>query len=560
MSTLQTILDGLGYAPRRQQVALYEHLLGATSDGVVAQAGTGVGKSLAVLAAAADLSERGAPALVVCPTNILLDQYANKDAPAVEKALGVKIRTLKGRGHYLCASAEGWMNDDTTRWAPLLESGQITEVDDPAFGCPGSDDCDSELTCHYREAKACLEGADIIVTNAHLMVIDEQFKQMPHKDDCTDPDSCMCRPQIFPDLSAKFIDEAHTLEEVMRGFTSATIPSRTTAKMGDAGARLTAFLRSQRVQAKAQPTAELTQALMDLAAWKPMKGQKNQRMKDAAKSAYNMLMMGKRGMFADGSAVLWVDPHPNGTDAKLVATRISMAAMGRAVLTSTPFAMVSATIPSTLAQNLGVGSARFIDVGHPFDYGRQGRLGFSAYPGDYRSGQHPLNLAGRATELKEKILEVGGGALVLFSSYRDLNAVHGQIARDLRRAGLTVLIQDRDSDKRALGQAFKDDGHAVLFATKSFATGFDVPGEALRLVSIWKLPYPGNSPVVEAIRGRSWKAYEDMMLVDVTQAVGRLIRTETDSGTVWIADSRGRAKLLGGNDPLYAHLREFAPA
>src|SRR5690606_13496907 len=119
---------------------------------------------------------------------------------------------------------------------------------------------------------------------------------------------------------------------------------------------------------------------------------------------------------------------------------------------------------------------------------------------------------------------------------------------------MTVLRQERGADKRALGDAFKRDGNAVLFASKSFATGFDVPGDALRLVCVWKLPYPGNSPLVEAIRRRSWKSYEDMMLVDLVQAAGRLIRTVDDTGTLWIADSRARAKLA---DQVCAHLREF---
>ena len=132
----------------------------------------------------------------------------------------------------------------------------------------------------------------------------------------------------------------------------------------------------------------------------------------------------------------------------------------------------------------------------------------------------------------------------------------GEIEADYR-AGIKTLRQERDVDKRALGDAFKKDGNAVLFGTKSFATGFDAPGEALRLLAVWSLPYPGKSPLVDAIRQRSWESYEDMMLVEVTQSIGRLIRSESDTGKVWLGDSRAQV-IMGRSDPLLSHLNEFA--
>jgi len=152
-TTLQTVLDHLGYSGRPQQARLFEAL--TAGDDVIAQAGTGVGKSLAVLSAAVDASRAaGRPALVVAPTNILLDQYADKDAPAVEEATGAKVRPLKGRAHYLCSSAPGWMDQALAdRWAPRLKDAGIVEVDDGRIGCPGSEECDRDGTCQYRGAE-----------------------------------------------------------------------------------------------------------------------------------------------------------------------------------------------------------------------------------------------------------------------------------------------------------------------------------------------------------------------------------------------------------------------
>ena len=84
-------------------------------------------------------------------------------------------------------------------------------------------------------------------------------------------------------------------------------------------------------------------------------------------------------------------------------------------------------------------------------------------------------------------------------------------------------------------EEFKADGNAVLFGSESYATGFDVPGDALRLVVVWKLPYPAVDPVSNAIRASSYPRYEDLMKVRAVQAIGRLIRRESDKGVVWLA-------------------------
>jgi ATP-dependent DNA helicase DinG len=151
--------------------------------------------------------------------------------------------------------------------------------------------------------------------------------------------------------------------------------------------------------------------------------------------------------------------------------------------------------------------------------------------------------------------------LVLFSSFRDLEEVSARLRPVIMsELGLRVLIQERGmeaADRQALADEFKADGNAVLFGSESFATGFDVPGDALRLVVIWKLPYPAVDPVSNAIRASSYARYEDLMKVRAVQAVGRLIRRESDRGVVWFADNRGR-RLMDPRDPLTAHIPQFA--
>ena len=67
--------------------------------------------------------------------------------------------------------------------SPLLHGEDVVTLN-PAdaqwFGCPGRDEgCDAETTCHYRLAKGQLEDADVIVTNAHLLILDDQLRMQP---------------------------------------------------------------------------------------------------------------------------------------------------------------------------------------------------------------------------------------------------------------------------------------------------------------------------------------------------------------------------------------------
>lgn len=529
------------------------------------------GKSLAVLAAAADFREwTGKPSIVVVPTNILLQQYVRNDAPHVAEALGITIKSLMGRNRYLCSSAPGFagltrLPDKVIAAEPdqneLLWSGDIVEAADPYwFGCPGSDECrgreDTEV-CHYRAAKAELEDADIIITNAHLLIIDDQLKGKPPLEVERDGEMVAWQPAIFPDYGAIFVDEAHTLEDNLRSFATRSIPAGAVE-----GFELYTWLRMH-FNADAftvSPDKKLVEMLREVMGREAVDLKKHQ--KEAVKAAEYIITRGKDGAYAEGEAVLWFDPPTKqGGQPKLVSTQINLAGGARRLLTQVPFGLVSGTIPKSLRNALGIADTRFIDVGHPFSYDKQVKLKISHHSGAYQAAKDPKNMARRALEIRDIVVESGGGALLLFSSYRDMEWVHREIAPYLEQdAGLDVRTQTREGDKKELGEWFRTHGNAVLFGTESFATGFDVPGDALRLVCIWKVPFPGIDPVTNAIKKRSYSRYEDMALMKITQAAGRLIRTSTDTGTIFIADSRAEDLLLGRDDPMLQHFNDMAYA
>ena len=147
----------------------------------------------------------------------------------------------------------------------------------------------------------------------------------------------------------------------------------------------------------------------------------------------------------------------------------------------------------------------------------------------------------------------GGGALILFTSFRLMDYVYERLKPRFSVMGLNTLRQG-DADRYALLEQFKEDTDSVLFATDSFWEGVDAPGNTLRMVIITKLPF--RMPDDPIYKARYTKLEEDgksgfysLSLPDATmklkQGYGRLMRHTTDKGIVLILDSRIVSKGYG---------------
>jgi ATP-dependent DNA helicase DinG len=155
--------------------------------------------------------------------------------------------------------------------------------------------------------------------------------------------------------------------------------------------------------------------------------------------------------------------------------------------------------------------------------------------------------------IRHAIYASGGGALVLFTSYRMLTSVADALSSDLIKAGITLLRQG-DEDRSRLLHRFVNDEDSVLFATDSFWEGVDAPGNTLRLVVIVKLPFRVPSEPVfrarqEALDREGRSGFFQLALPEATmrlkQGFGRLLRNALDSGIVLILDSRVVQKQYG---------------
>jgi DNA polymerase-3 subunit epsilon/ATP-dependent DNA helicase DinG len=143
-----------------------------------------------------------------------------------------------------------------------------------------------------------------------------------------------------------------------------------------------------------------------------------------------------------------------------------------------------------------------------------------------------------------------GRLLALFTSYTQLRKSSEVLSDPLSRADITVYEQGQGASANSLLENFKISDKAVLLGTRSFWEGVDVPGEALSVVAITKLPFDVPSDPIVAARAETFEnPFNEYMLPEAIlrfrQGFGRLIRSNSDRGIVVIYDKRVLSKSYG---------------
>lgn len=236
------------YRPQQQElaVAVAEALLGGKA--LVAEAGTGVGKSLAYLVPAARFAlETGRKAVISTHTINLQEQLVRKDIPIVRKILGEELPAvlLKGRHNYLCpqrlrraleqtddlfTSGEHEELETIRRWAQTTRDGTLSDLDfqpspkvwlqvcSEAHLC-SLRTCGGRGNCFFQEARKAAADARVVVVNHTLFfaLLDTVQAQAGGEDDEEDEELAAARARsggfLFPGDFA-ILDEAHTIEQV----------------------------------------------------------------------------------------------------------------------------------------------------------------------------------------------------------------------------------------------------------------------------------------------------------------------------------------------------------
>jgi DNA polymerase-3 subunit epsilon/ATP-dependent DNA helicase DinG len=187
-------------------------------------------------------------------------------------------------------------------------------------------------------------------------------------------------------------------------------------------------------------------------------------------------------------------------------------------------------------------------LGSPFDYQNAALLYLVEDIPD------PSNIQGHQLHINRGLIDLckatGGRALVLFTSYSQLQKTANAITGPLAQEGIIVYEQGSGPSPTTLLKSFRQSEQAVLLGTRSFWEGVDVPGQDLSVLAIAKLPFQVPSDPIVAARAETYQeSFQEYMLPEAIlsfrQGFGRLIRSKQDVGVVVILDNRLLNKTYG---------------
>lgn len=592
-----------GFTARAGQQALSSTIQKVISNKkvLIAEAGTGIGKTFAYLVPAIISNKK---VIISTGTRHLQDQLFHTDIPLVKKALkqDLPCALLKGRSNYLClyrlaiADELGFLNRQTqdhlsrirswskqTRQGDVAEMSEISEdaqvwpiVTSTADNCLGSE-CPEWSNCYVVKARREAQEADIVVVNHHLLLADMAIKEEGFG-------------ELLPAADTFIIDEAHQLPEVASRFFGKGFSSRQLNNLindciaeqikdapdmhsirdscDDLKTKISQFRLAlgadnqrdtwSKIQNKpalkkaGEAMTLILQELMESLHIAAERGRGLEQCYERCALIYQSFKNYGDNVSAEAKNIYWYETFSKGFI--LHSTPIDIAALFKQQRDALPGSWIftSATLEvnhdfSHFAQRLGLDEYEQGNWNSPFDYQQQSLL--------YLPEDLPDPASFNYTELLiEKAIPVlkasKGRAFLLFTSYRALNEAAKFLERKL---DYPILIQGT-LPKHQLLQKFRKLGNAILLGTGSFWEGVDVRGEALSCVIIDKLPFasPGD-PVMQArlegIRKQGGNPFMDYQLpqavIALKQGAGRLIRDVKDYGVLMIGDNRLRTKQYG---------------
>ena len=183
-------------------------------------------------------------------------------------------------------------------------------------------------------------------------------------------------------------------------------------------------------------------------------------------------------------------------------------------------------------------------LGSPFDYEKQLLLTLPDFLDDPRNERFTTQIADL---IKETHHQHPTGMLVLFTNYNTLNRLYNDLSRHFESEHVLLLAQGKSGSRTSIINQFREYRESILFGTDSFWEGIDVPGEALELLLITKLPFdvpsePLIAAKLEEIKKNGGNPFLEYSvpeaIIKFRQGFGRLIRHKDDFGAVIVCDNR----------------------
>jgi len=597
---LSKLVDG--YSARQAQIdmALQIKELIDEEGTLLAEAGTGTGKTFAYLVPAL-LS--GKKIIVSTATKTLQEQLVHKDLPILFKACNVagKARLLKGRDNYVCPqrleltetveqhSKHDWKKlseirnwvDNKTYIGDRAELETVPE-NDPIWRkvcarmefCQ-STECQQDSGCFYPVAKQKAAESQVLVVNHHLFCADLALREQGFG-------------ELLPDADVYIFDEAHQLPDIAAQFLGFSI------SRGQLEELIRDIKQAQKIEApenqKISDYASLLDEQIKLIndalgkwdkrwTWKQLNDEKvfqvaikrfidtltitidelkqvierGKQLSAVHKRSQDLLALTKDWITSQSeNKIRWIESSQ--ARFKFNMTPLSVAApfirqrenIGGAWLFTSATLSVGSNF-DYFAKRLGLSEAKTSYWSSPFDYQKQGLV------------YHPVGLPEPRDPNYTKVMlraawpllkASNGCAFMLFTSHKAL-----QEAKAILESHWDgKLLVQGDLPKLTLLKRFKYADKAILLGTSSFWEGVDVKGDALKLVIIDRIPFaPPDDPIVQAreafLKEKGLNVFMNFQLpeavIAMKQGSGRLIIDIEDTGVLMLCDPRLSSKNYG---------------
>ncbi len=595
------------FRARPQQVELAQAIAEAiNSNGqLIAEAGTGTGKTFAYLAPAL---LAGGKVVISTGTKNLQDQLFQRDLPTVRDALKapVSIALLKGRSNYLChyhlerAQHDGRFatREDTRHLAKIIQYAKITQTGDKSGladvpetaqvwmqvtstrdNCLGQE-CPQHKECFVLKARKEAMEADVVVVNHHLFFADVMLR-----DEGVAELLPACNTVIFdeahqlPETASLFFGESISTSQLLDLARDTQVEAMTVAKdfkhLPTACDALEKAARDFRLVFKKSEGRMPADATADLPGFSDALGKLDKQLKNLnellekqAERSEGLENCWQRGLALAQKVAQWQDTVQTDTvrwleifhhSVQLNTTPLSIAEIFARQIGSHPRAWIFTSATLAVKQNfshyqseMGLLQARTACWDSPFNYPEQALLYVPQHLPEPNSPGYTDAVVEAALPL---IIASQGRAFLLFTSLRAMQRAHELLTAEFDRQNLKYpLMLQGEGSRNDLLARFRNHGNAVLLGSQSFWEGVDVRGEALSLVVIDKLPFaPPDDPVLAAriaqISKQGRNAFMEYQLpravINLKQGAGRLIRDEFDRGVLMICDPRLISKPYG---------------
>lgn len=591
-SPLAPFLARFEYRPEQQQM-LGEVVDIFNKEGLaLIEAGTGVGKSLAYLIPALLWAHKTGERVVISTHTIALqEQLISKDLPDLIGALDIDLdcTLVKGMRHYLCLSRlQGALEHHAAfssmgaRLRAIEANGNGSSSDlrqIPAIRCESEHcnggRCTFYRNCHFFKARRKAEESEVLIVNHHILLLDYLRR-------LNDPNS-----NILPPYSRLIIDEAHHLDkvatEVFAKRLSLSELSRELDSLADQDVSASLIAAARDIQIKLalfsdpmpdkvplkeaplpqkEHIQELVQSLTALNTdilshcekiKEPLKTELlgyARKYSEMGELAHTLLMEES----IDGT-VRWAEPTRSALPTYCEASVDTSHQLRPFLQEAKSTLLSSATLTNSgsftyLLDRLGFEKnepAITSSYPSPFDFKNQAAL---FIPTDFPLPDSPHFTEAAANLIEKAVHASDGGAFVLCTSYRQLDALFDALEERLEKY---ELLKQRDESRTRLLEKFRKARRPVLFATSSFWEGVDVAGK-MRAVIIVKLPFQVPSDPLTVAR---FKHLESLgknpfmhytlpeAVLRFTQGFGRLIRSKEDRGICLCLDVRLHTKTYG---------------